>query len=327
MKRLLLLIVAVLVTTVFVPALAENVDLATAQQAAMDFVRSRGATGQLRAASMPRQLWSHAEPSAVSPRNAAYYIVNTDRGYVVVSGDDRARTILAYSDQPLKDLDDLPDGALFWLDLYKRQVELLQSQPEMSVSKQRQRSSWDHPSESIAPLLNTQWSQSSPFNRMCPTIDDKFCYAGCSAVALAQVMRYWEYPIVSGPVPSYITRSLEIPVSELDSVAFDWPQMLDIYPFFGGYTNEQLNAVTTLLRYAGQAMNMDYKLQGSDADEHDILNAIQFFGFDRSASFVEKSSIQGETYYPDNIWSAMLWNELKNDRPVIYCGYALDRRG
>ncbi len=140
MKRLLLLIVAVLVTTVFVPALAENVDLATAQQAAMDFVRSRGATGQLRAASMPRQLWSHAEPSAVSPRNAAYYIVNTDRGYVVVSGDDRARTILAYSDQPLKDLDDLPDGALFWLDLYKRQIELLQSQPEMSVSKQRQRS-------------------------------------------------------------------------------------------------------------------------------------------------------------------------------------------
>ncbi len=323
MKKTLLFLIAMLVTPLLVPALAESIDLAAAQQTAMDFVRSRNASGRFMSA-QPQRLWSHAEPSAVKPREAAYYVVNTDRGFVVVSGDDRTRTILAYGDTPLKDLDDLPPGALFWLDLYKQQIGTLQSQPSESVSKQRLRSSWYHPSESISPMLRSQWSQTGPFNKYCPPLNNRYCYAGCSAVALAQVMRYWEYPAGSGSLPAYVTSTLGIELSALDSIAFDWSNILDLYPVLGGYSTEQGNAVATLMRYVGQAMNMDYKQQGSDADEHQILNAIRFFGYDKSACFVEKSSIDGETYYPDNVWSAMLWNELKLGRPVVYCAYAME---
>ena len=163
MKRTLLFVIAVLVSTVVVPVMAENIDMATAQRVAMDFVCSHNATGSIKS-SMPRQLWSHAEPSAAVAGDVAYFIVSTDRGFVVVAGDDRARAILAYSDSPLTDINDLPTGARFWLDLYKRQIEELQSQPEMKVTSDRLRSSWYHPAESITPMLRSVWSQGSPFN-------------------------------------------------------------------------------------------------------------------------------------------------------------------
>ena len=193
MKKGLSLIVAMAVAAVALQAFAGNVDLGSARQTAMDFLSARNGAGMLRQA-MPQELWSRAEPSAVLDDGAAYYIVNTDKGFVVVAGDDRARKILAYGDSPLTDLDDLPAGARFWLDLYKRQIGILQSQPGLSLTRQRLRSSWNHPSESIEPMLHTQWSQTGPFNLQCPKVNNLFCYAGCSAVALAQVMRYWEYP-------------------------------------------------------------------------------------------------------------------------------------
>lgn len=323
MKKGLSLIVAMAVTAMVMQAFAGNVDQGSARRAAMEFLSARQGTGKLRQAK-PQELWSRAEPSAVLAGEAAYYIVSTDKGFVVVAGDDRARTILAYGDSPLTDVEDLPAGARFWLDLYKRQIGMLQSRPEMSVSKQRLRSSWNHPRESIAPLLHTQWSQTGPFNQQCPKVGVSYCYAGCSAVALAQVMRYWEYPSSCDSLPGYTTRSLEISVPALEGTTFEWSKMLDTYPVLGGYTAEQRDAIAKMMRYVGQAMTMDYKTQGSDADEFDILNAMRFFGYDRTACFVEKSSIEGEDYYPDNVWSAMLWNELKMGRPVIYCAYTME---
>ena len=323
MRKRWFCLVAVLAVLGMGLAQAGNVDMATAQAVAMDFLKSRNPSGTFRSA-QPHELWCLAQASDALPGQAAYYIVNTDRGYVVVTGDDRARTVLAYSDFPLTDINDLPDGVRFWLDLYKQQIELLQSQPGLEVPSSRLRSSWYHPAQSISPLIHSQWSQGSPFNRTCPLIDGKASYAGCSAVALAQVMNYWKYPAACDSLPAYTTTSLQLEVPALESTTLDWANILDNYPVLGGPSTQQLNAVATLLRYAGQAMSMDYKIQGSDADEYDILKAIRFFGYDQAACFVEKSSIQGEDYYADNIWSSMLWNELKMGRPVIYCAYALE---
>lgn len=315
---------AVLLMTLLQQTAANNVDMATARQKAMNFLTSRNTDCSLKA-TMPQELWFHTEPNSVNSEQVAYYIIGTDQGFVVVAGDDRVRGILAYSDYMLADVDELPAGALFWLDLYRRQIEVLQSQPCLGVPQRHLRSSWYHSTESITPMLNSVWSQTSPFNKQCPLLNGKNTYAGCSAVALAQVMRYWRYPEESGAMPSYVTHTSEISVPALDSIAFDWSNVLDNYPILGGYTSEQQAAVSTLLRYVGQAEHMDYKSQGSDADEHDILDAIRFFGFDKSACYVEKSTILGEEIYPDNIWSAMLWNELKLGRPVIYCAYALEQ--
>ena len=322
MRKALSLFVAVLVATSAVHTTAGNVDLVTARRTAMDFLCSGSVKGQIRSMT-PQPLWTHAEASEAPDGGAAYYIVSTDMGYVVVAGDDRARPILAYSDYPLADMDELPAGAQFWLELYKRQIEALQLQPELEASAQSFSASWNHPTTSILPMLHTEWGQSSPFNYLCPTIDGQPGYAGCSAVALAQVMRYWQYPASCDPLPAYTTHTLGLAVDALGGTDLDWSQMLDVYPLSGNYTTGQRDAAATLLRYVGQAEHMDYKVQGSNADEQDILDAINFFGYDPGACYVEKSSVDGELYYPDEVWAAMLYNELSKGRPVIYCGYAM----
>ena len=110
MRKALSLFVAVLVATSAVHTTAGNVDLVTARRTAMDFLCSGSVKGQIRSMT-PQPLWTHAEASEAPDGGAAYYIVSTDMGYVVVAGDDRARPILAYSDYPLADMDELPAGA------------------------------------------------------------------------------------------------------------------------------------------------------------------------------------------------------------------------
>ncbi|UCE25011.1 MAG: C10 family peptidase, partial [Candidatus Zixiibacteriota bacterium] len=44
-------------------------------------------------------------------------------------------------------------------------------------------------------LLKSSWHQAEPFNSLCPTGDNETqCVVGCVATAVAQVMRYWQWP-------------------------------------------------------------------------------------------------------------------------------------
>ena len=43
----------------------------------------------------------------------------------------------------------------------------------------------------VEPLIQTTWSQTSPYNDQCP--DNML--AGCVAIAMAQVMNYHKYPL------------------------------------------------------------------------------------------------------------------------------------
>ena len=52
------------------------------------------------------------------------------------------------------------------------------------VKKERQ-------STQVGPLLATQWHQNKPYNELCGSDD---CPAGCVTIAIAQIMRFHEYP-------------------------------------------------------------------------------------------------------------------------------------
>ena len=320
MKKALFIITAILLIVTHVQGLARSVDVATARKAAMDFLQARTPSGRLMA-SAPHELWLKEEPGPDASGPAAYYVVGTDKGFVIVAGDDRARQVLAYSDQPLEDMDAIPGNMRFFMELYKRQIGMLQAHPDLVPTHQILSES-DNTIESVPPLLTSSWGQSFPYNLKCPFVNNERAFVGCSAIALAQVMRYWQFPSSCDSLPAYTTRTLGIEVPMLEPTSFDWKLMLDQYKVGGSYTTEELNAATTMLRYVSQAENMDFKYNASDADEYDIMNAIRFFGFDSNACFVEKSSIDGEVFYSDMLWEMLLYNELKKRRPVIYCGYA-----
>ena len=61
-------------------------------------------------------------PRALGQTKPLYFIFNSDYGFVIVAGDDRAQQILAYGDRPL-DMSRMPENMRFWLGTYKRQLE------------------------------------------------------------------------------------------------------------------------------------------------------------------------------------------------------------
>ena len=329
MKKTLFLTVMALVC---MQAFAANVDRMTAQSTATDFLISRSVNGRIMTPE-PAIKWTYEVKNGDNAALNAYYVVNTDRGFVIVAGDDRANEILGYGDAPLTDMSNLPENMKFWLDYYKRQMEYLQAHPGLQVEKSSLRTNLG---VTVAPMLEAMWNQGYPYYSQCPMIQSASVRAqtGCAATSLAQVFYKWKYPTQPTPaLPGYTTATYGIVLDPLPSVTFDWDNILPTYNF-GDYTqnDEHHRAIAQLMRYIGQAEQMDYTEQWGSADEDGILNACHTFGY-VNAHIAYKSIlykiVDGDqahfvdsVYIDDNTWEEMLQGELIAGRPVVYCAVA-----
>ena len=308
---------------------AANVDLATAKQSAQRFLTGKTVQGRFNA-SAPTIKWTHEEKNSSNVAQAAYYIVNTERGFVIIGGDDRANEILAYGDQPLESLNDLPDGMQYFLNLYKTEMEYLQSHPGLVVKK-----SIKSGGASVEPMLQTAWAQGRPYFMRCPKIGSSYPKVGCMAVALSQVMRYWEYPATAPAMDGYTTKTSNINVPALPEYPFDWENMLDTYERYSSNSDQlpevNKDAIAWLMRYAGQAMHMDYGVVQSGAGNLDMLDALETFGYEGvqlvkkcdSKDFDEDTTKTGIEFYNDEQWGELIQAELRAGRPLIYCANAM----
>jgi len=316
MKKMLLVAVAMLAT---MQVMAADVDVTTAQARAQQFLRSRLARTSLQSPA-PTIKWVHEEMNSSNVKKAAYYVVNTDGGFVVVAGDDRAQEILAYGDHSLDNMENLPENMRFWLSYYKMQMELLQSRPGMVVKKPALGAA-----AVVEPLLEATWDQGYPYYSQCPMDGDRRGLTGCATTSLAQVFYKWQHPTDPTPVvPGYTTRTRGFVLPELPSVTFDWDNMLPAYRV-GYYEDVNKNAVAQLMRYIGQAEHMDYCNDGSTAWEDDIVRACEMFGYE-DAHVVYKTDMNFDTkveteLISDADWSAMLQAELNAGRPIVFCAY------
>lgn len=315
--RKLLLLAATLLAAISV--MAGNVDLSTAQTKAAKFLHNKTSHGRLMT-SAPTVKWTHEVKNSSNAAMAAYYIVNTDKGYVIVAGDDRSREILAYGEGTLTDLNDLPEAVQYFLNIYQKQIEYLQAHPGLMPQKLNR-----NLGVSVEPMLVTEWSQGKPYNMKTPKKgygSDPYCKVGCAAVALGQVMRFWEYPEVSPALPGYTCPSSGYVLEDLPEFTFDWANMLNYYRTnTDQYTTEQIDAVSWFLRYVGQAESMDYELDKSGAPRENILDALRTFGY-LDARVIEKIDFQtDEVNYNDEEWGELIQSELIAGRPLIYCAF------
>ena len=111
MKKLLLLLTVVLAT---LQVSAADVSLSQAQAAANSFLRKQVAAGRLKASAVSNLRLVKAEASIAKPAAVDYYIFNSAKSYVVVSGDDLAPQILMYGEEGSLDMNDIPP-AMQWL--------------------------------------------------------------------------------------------------------------------------------------------------------------------------------------------------------------------
>ena len=242
MKKLLFLAAIMLAA---MTAMAGNVDMTTAKSKAANFLLNKASHGRFMS-SAPTVKWVKEVKNSSNVSLTAFYIVNTDKGYAIVAGDDRARDILAYGEGTLTDLNDLPDAVQYFLDIYQKQMEYLQAHPGMMPQKY-----YKNRGISVEPLLQTAWNQGKPYNMKTPRKgygSDPYCKVGCAAVALAQVMNFWKFPEKSPALPGYTTETYSYVMDPLPEYTFDYDNLLNTYRTnTDQYSDAQLNAIGYLM--------------------------------------------------------------------------------
>lgn len=263
--------------------------------------------------------------SAVSPSATCYYVFanGEDKGFTIVSGDDRMPEVVGYSAQGTYDPDHLPANYVGFMKAYQETVEaLLKGDAQVSggLAEVRQWRAERAGSAAVAPLLDgIKWDQREPYNNMCPLYNGtNRSVTGCVATAMAQVMMYYQYPKkLKSTIESYTTKAYGINIPAIYSGAtYDWDNMLPDYSK-SDYNSAQADAVAKLMYHCGAAVKMDYG-PSSGANVTPTILAT-YFGYD--ADLMQDLT---RTVFTLQQWMTLIDNELKAKRPILYSGQASD---
>ena len=304
-------------------ASAASIDANAARMAANSFLKQKAATGMFKAAASADIKLAYTEKSSVSGN--AFYVFNIDGGgWVIIAGDDRAKQVLAYGDKGNIDMNDLPGNMKDYLNLYKNQIEEMQSyKGEVIPIKATNRSSV------VEPLTKSIWGQSNPFNRQCPQLSDGYPPVGCGPLAMAQIIYYWKYPENLPALDSYYIYQSWMTVPELPAATLDFSQLVDAYTAWNDAgqltllptTDEQKAEVAKLCRYCAQSCLTRFASGGSGSYTYDQRDGFGKMGFqsDYKLYGIDPS------YYCDNSskltqeqWTALIRAELEAGRPIAY---------
>lgn len=251
-----------------------------------------------------------------------YYIFNVgnDGGFVIASGDDATYSILGYSYEGSIDINNIPENMQVWLDGYAREIKHIQ---KLNLPVRMQKKAANETKRNIPALLSTMWDQGFPYNKFTPDFNDGYGNrpTGCVATAMSQVMNFHQWPMgETAKVAEYTFEDTYSggdgklkTVSALEPTTFEWDVMLDSY---SEDSNERAaNAVAELMNYVGRSVKMVYGPYSSGAYATDMIPAlVNVFGYKNSAKLEYKE------YFSQEGWNDMVYNELANNRPVVYFG-------
>ena len=329
MKRLLLLLVAVFILSL--PAWSSPVESVEAKNLAQTFYRLK----------FPGQAQPVFEEISHSVGVEHFYIFNNVNGpgFVLVSGDDCAIPILGYSSTRNCIGGEMVDNVRSWLGYYDGTIGAAIQNGEVATPEIADQ--WDvlragflpepQSTTAVSPLLSTTWNQTEPYNNLCPGTGNTKSIVGCVATAMAQLMKYHNWPATGTGSYSYYcmngTYDYGILSANFGTTTYEWNNMLNDYSNNSG-TAAQKNAVATLMYHCGVSVNMSYSPEWSGAflTDIEIANSAypnyptaedalkNYFNYSPSLSGLAKAN------YTSAQWTAMLKSELDNAHPVLYDG-------
>lgn len=165
----------------------------------------------------------------------------------------------------------------------------------------------------VGPLITVTWDQGCFYNEKCPPDTSSIApcfhtYAGSGAVAMAQIMKYYNYPPHGFNSFSYTLPKYGTLYVNFYATTYDWlnmPQSL----------TSSNDAVSTLIYDCGVGQQMNYGVDSSSSLSSLIDTAFRnFFGYDPDAVWKWKAD------YPSDQWMSMLRAELDAGRPLLYYG-------
>ena len=236
-----------------------------------------------------------------------YYVFAPEgnKGFVIVSGEDRThRPIVGYSlDSEFKS--NPPQSFKDYLTAYARYVD--------SLRVGRAETKEIRKATPVEPLIQTQWSQNSPYNIFCPELNEKKVPTGCTATALAQIMHHHAWPKQGSGVCRARVISADTVISEVRlGETYGWEKMRNSY---STSLKAKIDAegVARLMRDVGHAIDMKYTSAVGTAIDVDVVEAL-LTHFDYSP----KLRHLFRDYFTDDEWHRIISAELAEGRPVYY---------
>ena len=251
-----------------------------------------------------------------------FYIFNFNRkqGFIIISGNDNIYPVLAYSTESNYKLSDTkPDAFTDWMQSLKDQI-IFAVEQKIKVSKKIQ-NLWIYYSnpdfkpakkntKDVSPLLTTTWNQGCGYNSLCPPDVSGPCgyvWAGCVATAMAQVMKYHNFPASGEGSHSYTHYVYGEQFADFENTVYDWSNMPD------GSGNSE---IAKLMYHCGVAVNMNYSPSGSGAYSSTAATALKTY-FKYSSNLI----LTSKYYYTEDNWTKLLRTEIDSGRPLYYSGY------
>lgn len=252
------------------------------------------------------------KPQIVKVDNSSLYVYNDldQKGFVIVSGSDKVRPVIGYSENGTFNEEALPENMRDYLRWVEETTLFLESHPECVLTKEMLAAN----AQVVSPLLgNIQWNQNDPFNSLCPMDGSQRSVTGCVATAGAQVVYHYRYPAKgTGSHANANNTSLKVNFSQQ---TYNYDLMFPKYN--GNCTDAQKNEVAKLSYHCGVLSDMEYSASGSSAHTS-ILNAglVQYMGYDPYSQTLFRQCYNFED------WQKILQNELNENRPIIFSGYS-----
>lgn len=261
-----------------------------------------------------------------------YIITFSQKGYIIVSADDIANPVLMYSDKGGYPKSLPPAFEEF---IKTRSEEIILSKKSNIKSSDEVKRLWDAYSvdnrlfrkksveSRIDPLVSVTWNQSYPYNKFCPPTDTLGSggrtWAGCVALAFAQVIKYHNWPQVGKGSLEYTHKVYGKIDANFGATYYDWENMSNSVNAQSSTKN--IDAIAQLIFHCGVAVKMGYGPGGSGAVTSDIKDAlIKYFRYSDEVEVITKKNKLPNVPYADSEWAQIVKNELMNKRPIVYRG-------
>lgn len=270
-----------------------------------------------------------------------YYTIKP-KGFVLLPALKEMQPVKAYSDESNLDSSQESGFLLMIKEVLYDRIQVLDnlgqndaksdSEEEMNSILQNQRQLWEFYTQPVdrfnsalpimplleeaGPLTVSSWHQRAPYNDYCPHDGIDVCVVGCTATAMAQLLKFWQWPVYGNGSHSYTWDNMRCgnngPAVELSadfSDEYDWTNIVDSCDL--GCTPEQEAALAELNYEVGVAIEMNYGSCGSAAG-YSTFALINYF---RYSPLLYR---EDRTDHDLAGWFNIIRSEIDNGRPLLY---------
>ncbi len=230
-----------------------------------------------------------------------YHVVNLEPGgFVIVAAEDAIEPIIAFDNDGIYNgLSESVLGELLNRDIGSRMAFIRSQSPGFESDSKRVKKSkgkWrmlEGLAEGVSalgiggvsdmridPFVQTRWGQLRACGQYCYNYyTPNHYYAGCVAITMAQVMKYFEYPTSAIGVNTYtiyvngVEQTADTRGGDGFGGPYNWSRMV-YNPDCGSYSDDRWQAIGALCYDAGLAVRMKYTSTVSTTDTRRAKNAL-----------------------------------------------------